>query len=138
MVILALLRAMTSLSGCKEDNNHKDYSSSIWERKVNPPAALNDNAVITLSFDASGINAQINMDTLNFSRQWMFYLVDGEQFRMQNDTLYMLQDDGSICYDYGCAYSITPLSVDKIQLKYLGMIFDIPISTTQYLFNRVN
>lgn len=61
---------------------------------------------------------------------------NGDQYLLQNDTLYLKNLDGTICFSHHCTFAITRLVEDEMELEYLGILPDYPLYIRNYLFNR--
>jgi hypothetical protein len=56
---------------------------------------------------------------------------------LQNDTLYFKDLDGNVCFNPNCAFAITRLSKNQMELEYLGLLPDYILYVRTYLLFKL-
>ena len=118
-------------------NINKDYqqpaippTTDIWICMLD-----NFNITITLTIEGSAVTVNKSPTTIGYNDQFHQFRNEDKYF-LQNDTLYLINLDGSICFRPDCAFAITMLSVNEMELEYLGGLWAYPLYISNYLFNR--
>jgi len=110
----------------------KNYSVSVWECVLE-----HFNTTITLTIDdyTNLVSVSKYPKEVGYNDQFHQFR-DRSQYILQNDTLYLKNLDGTVCFRPDCSFAITKLSENEMKLEYYAMLPDHILYVRNYLFNR--
>ncbi|NLJ82600.1 MAG: hypothetical protein GX330_05685 [Bacteroidales bacterium] len=119
------------LSETDNNVNNNESQKDIWEWKN----VHDTNSTVTL------IVYEGNVSVTKSPKEDGYYdhfhqFRDGDQYLLQNDTLYLKNLDGTVVYPPVDFFKITRFSEDEMKLEYLGAKWAMPLYIYDYVFNR--
>ena len=128
---LFLLITLLAIYGCnKSEIPPKHNIQGIWVCVIE-----HFDITITLTIDNTTVGVSKSPKEMGVNDGYHQFR-DGDQYFLQNNTLYLTELEGNVCFKPDCTFAITILSENEMELKYMGGLFAYPLYIDNYLFNR--